>query len=705
MFFSMIRKNGKTHYKKNGIYFLSLVIAIVASYVILALEEQDVMLFLKEMESDAVTRLFVIIKAVYIASLFLIFLMIYFAQKYQLEERNHEFGMLLMLGMPRRRLFGLLMVEDVYTTIISLLLGLPVAIVLSESVSLVTAKLVGMGIIGHHFSFSLRALCLTAAGFFLIKCVANMILSSGIVKKEPGYFMQKQVEHTYKNVHWGKELTGIILGSGCLVSAYIIALTNKTILYHVKWVMVVMLLGMIGTYWVLKGVCVVVRILYGSRKTKASLHTFTFRQLQENVFGKAMSLTVSSLLILLALISMGYGVSVSVFEAGLYEHSMDYTLESYDEDTKQKMEKLTRDSGLEKVIDKWITVDVGVLEIEKERKTDNGRVGKSYDVSDIQRCAERLNQENWEAFYQTTFYYGVFREFSDSTTYPYLIPLSAWNELQKASGKETLSLDDREIALYVDQELLSGEATAAYEEILEQEPCLKIDGIPYRIDARVCSADIVVDRSITIGYGFVVRDEMFARYVDKNTCTTYWNGYLNKDLIQENGLMLAIQTGNALLDSKGVEYESYLQNIGRQVFYIVAASYLTIYFAFIFLLIANTTISLQFLTQEKRGKGRYQTLVRMGSRYDYLCDSAKTQIRWNFIIPILPAGISSLVGIVVLFQNMLPEMLQSQWKKLLCIAGAVIFVVTVIEWVYMSLVFKLSRQNLNRMMEITREEN
>lgn len=700
MFFSMIQKNGKTHYKNNGIYFLSLVIAIVASYVILALEEQDVMLFLKEMESDAVTRLFVMIKAVYIASLFLIFLMIYFAQKYQLEERNHEFGMLLMLGMPRRRLFGLLMVEDVYTTMVSLLLGLPVAVVLSESVSLITAKLVGMGIIGHHFSFSLRALCLTAAGFFLIKSVANMILSSGIVKKEPGYFMQKQVEQTYKNVHWGKELAGIVLGSGCLVSAYIIALTNKRILYHVTWVMVVMLLGVIGTYWVLKGVCVVVRILYGSGRTKAALHTFTFRQLQENIFGKGMSLTVSSLLILLALVSMGYGVSVSVFEAGSYEHSMDYTLESYDKETKQGMEKLLRDSELENVIDKWITVDVGVLKIE----SDNGRAGKSYDVSDIQGCAKRLNQENWDAFYQTTFYYGVFRESSDSTTYPYLIPLSAWNELQKASGKEALSLDDREIALYVDPELLSGEATAAYEKILEQNPCLKLDGISYRIVSRVCSEDIVVDRSITIGYGFVVRDEMFTRYVDESTCTTYWNGYLNKDLIQEKGLMLAIRTGNALLDSKGVEYESYLQNMGRQVFYIVAASYLTIYFAFIFLLIANTTISLQFLMQEKRGKGRYQTLIRMGSRYEYLCKSAKTQIGWNFIIPILPAGISSLVGIVVLFQNMLPEMLQSQRKELLCIAGAVIFVVTVIEWVYVSLVFKLSRQNLSRMMEITREE-
>ena len=105
MFFKLVRKNGKDSYKENGIYFLSLVVVIVAFYVILSLEKQDVMMFLKEMESDAVGQLFLMIKGVYGISLFMIFFMVYFAQRYQLQRRNHEFGMLMMLGMPRGRLF------------------------------------------------------------------------------------------------------------------------------------------------------------------------------------------------------------------------------------------------------------------------------------------------------------------------------------------------------------------------------------------------------------------------------------------------------------------------------------------------------------------------------------------------------------------------------------------------------------------------
>ena len=71
--------------------------------------------------------------------------MIYFACKYQFERRRHEFGVYLMLGMRRSKLFGMLLAEDFLTSILAMLIGLPVAVVLSEIVSLVTAKLVGMG--------------------------------------------------------------------------------------------------------------------------------------------------------------------------------------------------------------------------------------------------------------------------------------------------------------------------------------------------------------------------------------------------------------------------------------------------------------------------------------------------------------------------------------------------------------------------------
>ena len=47
----------------------------------------------------------------------ILFFLIYFACKYQFERRRHEFGVYLMLGMRRRKLFGMLLAEDFLTSI------------------------------------------------------------------------------------------------------------------------------------------------------------------------------------------------------------------------------------------------------------------------------------------------------------------------------------------------------------------------------------------------------------------------------------------------------------------------------------------------------------------------------------------------------------------------------------------------------------
>ena len=306
--------------------------------------------------------------------------------------------------------------------------------------------------------------------------------------------------------------------------------------------------------------------------------------------------------------------------------------------------------------------------------------------------------------------YGGFETFVENLTAgsgylsePYMIRLSDWNALQQAKGKETLSLRDDQIALYTDPEFIQ-DNVAVYQKIIAQKPYVTINGTPYEFADTICSADIVVDRSITIGYGWVVPDALYESYADKKNETIYWNAYLCKDLIEKNGLMQAIRIGNTLFDTKGIDYENYLQNIGRQVFYIVAASYLTIYFAFIFLLIANTVISLQFLMQEKRTRSRYRTLIRLGSQYEYLCRSARTQIRWYFAMPVGIAVISSIVGTRVLLKTMLPSILIGKTAWLMGIAGAVILVLVVVECIYMRQVVKLSRQNINQMMNVVRED-
>lgn len=69
MFYSLIKRNSRANRKENSIYFVSMIIAIIAFYVILSLENMDVIRFIKDMESDAVHKLLSLVPALYVFSL------------------------------------------------------------------------------------------------------------------------------------------------------------------------------------------------------------------------------------------------------------------------------------------------------------------------------------------------------------------------------------------------------------------------------------------------------------------------------------------------------------------------------------------------------------------------------------------------------------------------------------------------------------
>lgn len=77
MFFKQVWRNAAKNRKGNGIFFGSLVIAVIAFYTLLSLGKQDVMIFLAEIESDAVNKLLMLLRAVYGMSLFFVFFLVF----------------------------------------------------------------------------------------------------------------------------------------------------------------------------------------------------------------------------------------------------------------------------------------------------------------------------------------------------------------------------------------------------------------------------------------------------------------------------------------------------------------------------------------------------------------------------------------------------------------------------------------------------
>lgn len=682
MFFDLVRKNSRRSRRENGLFFVSLLIVIAAFYMLLSLSRLDVMIFLKKMESDAVNKLLMMIPVFYGMTLFILFFLVYFASRYQLERRWHEFGVYLMLGMKRSRLFWMLLAEDLWSSLLSLAVGIPAAVLIAELVSLITARMVGLGILGHQSAFSGAAVLGTAVGFLLIKLAAFILLSGRISRMEIRKLLVPEPSGTKKRIPAGISAAELLIGLILLGTAYGMAIRGFSWSAAGRMAMT-MVCGLAGTFLMFFGLRSALGYLARHHGKRGGLHVFCFRQLEEYVIHQPASMAVSSLLILAALCCFGFGVATSWSYGGRETHTLDYTFSSWD---KEDVEEILERSGV------WDCF--GTL---FQMKTGYIRVGDELEKLERKGVIELLEQE--EISEERDALESILR-YAD---YPHIISLSGYNELLRIAGEEELSLSPGEAAVYMDSEFISAEGKAILEKILDQEPEVEMAGEKLRLTGKVQTRNLVVDRSITLSFALIVEDEAF-EYLTTGDYEIYWDAVLAPELLEGQGLMQAITQVNERLEDTGLEYESYLQNMGRQLFYVVAASYLTLYLAVIFLIIANTVLGVQFLMQQKKTGQRYRTLLRLGSTCEELCEASGRQIRWYFGIPILAAAVSSLFGIRALCRGMLPPEVQSETSGMMVIAAAMLFFLCVVEWCYLRAVIRAGKRHILALTEPRREE-
>ena len=684
MFSELVKRNSRRSRRENGLFFASLLIAIIAFYIILSLSHQDVIVFLKTMESNAVNRLLTLVPVLYGLTLFILFFLVYYANRFQLARRRHEFGVYLMLGMQRRTLFGMLLAEDLRSSLIALAIGLPAAVLISELISLVTARLVGLGIVGHQFTLSLSAIGWTAAGFLAIKLLASLILSGKIVREEIGALLTETPEGTKRQRPAAVYAAALVLGIALLAGAYTFAIRGYA-WSSLRYMAGTLALGLSGTLLLFYGLRVIIDRLARRGDRAGKLRVFNFRQVEETVIHRSGTLAISSLLILAALCCFGAGVATAR-SSRAETHTLDYTFRS-DGQSPDDLRQTLAARGLDSAF-----FDIFEMRI--------GRVRTSTDYQNtvkfpaLQRTVDAMPASDERQQLQYLL---------EAASNPHLIALSGYNRLLTAAGLPELTLASNEAAVYCDSEVSSAENTALLDRLITDGAAITIDGAPFTLRGQVQSVSVVTDRSITMSFALIVPDAAFDHYT-QGDYDVYLDGVLAPSMTEGKSLMNAIADMNALLDPLGLKYESYLQNLGRELFYIVAASYLTIYLAIIFLVVANTIIGVQFLMGQQKAARRYRTLVCLGAEHDTLCRAAKTQINWYFGLPVGVAAVSSAFGVRALFTGMLTAQAQRGMTDLMITAGAMILLLCVVECIYMAAVKRSSSKYLLTLMAPEREE-
>lgn len=664
MFSKLIYRNAKRSRKENLIYFATLVIAIASFYIILSLGRQDVILFLKEFESDSIDKLLAQMPIVYLFALFLLFFLILFANRYQLNRRSKEFGLYLLLGMRKKRLVLQLLAEGFITSILALIAGLLIGGFLAEIISLTVSKLVGQGIIGHQISLSASAIFFTIIGFLSIQFIALAILGGRLFKQEVHQLLYEQMDKKQDMGHFTGNVLTLLAGAVFLGVAYWVALYRFTDIAGLL-LFVAVALGSLGTVLFMRGFGKLLGLLASLSKNKSTkgLHTFTVRQFQENVANRSTSVAVTSILITLSIILIADGASTFIGLENVFARSSsvyDFTVNG----DSQKIEQFLASEKMEPYVEDLNLLKIGRMKYKDER----GEDGIPLSLVDWSALREQMimalpdnykeqvlsgeiqnysfSSENPEAL-------NLFGVLETDTTAPYLIPESSYNGLLKAVGKKPLNLHSDEIALYFNPDFMpmdNLESMPVLDHILEKaakegKSLMSIHGQAVYIHPSIPMRGLVADRSVQIFSAFIVPDHMFEQLMNTETYVAYWNFRIPQRLQDQEGLLKPMMEARDLLKASGFTFESYLQNFGRKLFYVVAGSYATLYMGFLFLIIACTVLALQFLTQVKQTGQRYVTLSMLGAKRNQMKKSIHRQVLLTFLLPVSLACVSGAVGI------------------------------------------------------------
>ena len=661
----------------------SLIISIIAFYVVLSLDSQDVMRYLKSLESEAISKLFAMISVLYGFTLFIVFALIYFASKYQIERRSHEFGVYIMMGMKRTKLLLMLLLEDISSSVLALLIGLPVSVLITEVISLLTVKTVGIGFMGHQSTFSLSAALLSAGGLFLVKLVAFLILSVKLARKEVGSLLSDAPDNVRKKEYPVLSAILLILGAVCLGWAYKEGVSGYS-WESIRTLRNTVILGLLGTILLFRGL----RFLIGIIARKApggKLSVFTFRQVEDTVIFKSGTLAICSLLILVASSCLAAGIGTYASYNMYDTKRIDYTFTNFfngsHDDLKARLTELGI-SGNFSYLDE--------IRISHPYIVGEGNYDSAFQAGEFARFQDELDPD-----------FEMHNQRGSIDGFPFMIRLSDYNALVTAMGEDPIELKDGELGLYRGGSFSDSEELD--DRVLSKRPHVTLLGKEFVMTGKMQSAPIVTDSFITLSGALIVPDQDFDHFAAGKE-EVYLNGILDREKYSRSTMVKTYTDINAVLDTTDLDYESYLSNLGRQLFYLVAASYITIYLALIFLVVANTILGVQFLMGQKRASGRYKTLVKLGADHKAMYKSSKRQINWYFGLPIAVACASTYFATRALFNGILSSRTRMNMDKMLPVVAIVAVVFCLVECVYMLIVKRSSSRFLETLMTPEREE-
>ena len=172
----------KKSFKDYAIYFLTLVLGVAIFYMFNSLDSQQAMLEVSQSTRDMIQLMISMLGMVSVFIAIILGFLIVYANNFLINRRKREFGIYMTLGMGRRQISQIILIETILVGIISLIVGIFIGVFGSQFMSILVAKLFEADMSEFTFVFSKDA-CIKTCIYFAVMYLAVMIFSTFTISR------------------------------------------------------------------------------------------------------------------------------------------------------------------------------------------------------------------------------------------------------------------------------------------------------------------------------------------------------------------------------------------------------------------------------------------------------------------------------------------------------------------------------------------
>lgn len=623
-------RNLKKSIRDYSVYFFTLVLGVAVFYVFNTIESSSAMLQMNQSKREIIVLLNDMMGYISIfVSIVLGFLVIY-ATGFIMKRRKKEFGIYMMLGMGKRDIARILLMETLLVGCLSLVVGLLIGVVASQFMSVLVAKMFEANMMGYVLRLDMDAVMKTIVYFSIIYLLMMCFSAYSVSKTKLIDLMNARKQSEQIKLKNTIVCVVMFVFSVCILSYAYYLVTARIDLKGMDFsdLGIAIVLGCLGTFTLFYSFSgFMLRVVQKNKRFYLkNLNLFVMRQMNAKINTTVMSMSIISILLFMTICILSSGLTINrATTAQLQKYTpvdVDLWVTKYQEDH-------TYDYGtdIEKMLEK--------------KGIDVDSVFKSYfsyslymdESLTLEQTVPTVNEENA----------GVYQLFITEE----LMRLSDYNYLAQMYHLPKIQLKEDEYAMVADFDVMKKLRDAS----LKQGNPISLNGKEYKPAYDMCVDGFVDITFMPMNVGFIVMpdDALTAMRVKRDKFAGVYNEESLANVEKMNEKMgtafnavvhdeISEYGGGYQISTKTSIYEG---SVGTSAIVI----FIGVYLGIVFLITSAAILALKQLSESSDDKQRYDILRKIGVDEKMIHRSLFAQIGIFFVIPIVMAVIHSIFGI------------------------------------------------------------